>query len=124
MFPTNLNDVAVLPRAAIAAFTESFRVISTDGKAIYWQDAPYYTTDAHVSGSSYEVKVQLTWGGETAPGSLYREHSNHAICIYTDPDSGSYEHICIKRFSSSPGIWFNGGTWSSGAYYSGSGWVR
>jgi hypothetical protein len=126
-----VNAVAVLPRATIAALSNEFRVLATNGYAIYWKGGmPYFTTDVH-TGLAYQGMLKYSWASAYVQGASVQptSGSQHAAFVCppescTGADSG---HLVIQRFccgEPNAGFWFNGTQRFAGGYYAGTGWAR
>jgi hypothetical protein len=127
---TQLDDVAVLPRAMIALLGDQFRIRSADNKTLYWRGIPYSAElDPNLMSDRCNVWVKskladteiLSWG--------HANWAGHALCLGLNilPNHIQHHHICIQRWccgSPNAGFWFNGDNWQSGAYYAGTVWVR
>ncbi len=129
-----VNDVAVLPRAYIAALGTTFRLLSADGtRRFYWRGVPFYTTDNHegrAAGSvlAVETTVDISRPFRRGEATFY---PTHAVCIFdglANISAGHMfaEHFCGGRWCCGPnaGAWWNYGRWNPGSYTSASVWVR
>jgi hypothetical protein len=127
-----INNVAVLPRATIAALSPAreFRVLTTNGYKIYSVGGmPYYTTDTH-DGTAYTGMFKYDWAAAYAPQiTLNPAPGNmHAtmVCPATGCTGADTGHLVSQRFccgAPNAGFWFNG-TGFTGGYYAGTAWVR
>ncbi len=64
-----IDNVAALPRAKMAALSNTFRVTSTDGKKLYFTGGAYYLTDSHPTtyAGQAELDGRLGHGPTSAP---------------------------------------------------------
>jgi hypothetical protein len=127
-----VDDVAVLPRAIMAALSPSneFRVLATNGFAVYsLGGSAYYTTDLHVV-TKYKGMMKYDGAAEYTPQaevsvSTGMKHGPFVCppqgCTGNDPG-----HLVIQRWccgEPNAGFWFNGQRFGPG-YHAGTGWVR
>src|SRR5262249_35264390 len=129
-----VNDVAVLPRAVMAALSplSEFRVIATNGYKIYSLGGyPYYTTDQH-DGQAHSGSMKYDWASAYFPQvrQALQAGMMHAPLVCPEPtgctgaDSG---HMAIQRWcfgAPKPWFCFNGQQRFAAGYYAGTGWVR
>jgi hypothetical protein len=126
-----LDDVAVLPRATIAAISPAreFRVLATNGYKIYSVGGmPYYTTDNH-DGTAYTGMYKYDWAAAYAPQATVNPTAGNMHATMVCPAAGciiTAGHVVSQRFccgAPDAGFWFNG-TGFQGGYYAGTAWVR
>ena len=119
-----LDGVAVLPRATISTFATVYRVISSDNKKLYWQNAGFYMTD-NTTASYPSAQAKLAWEASwIAATASSTAGSTHSICISTN-SAFTAEHVCMQRWccgAPNNGLWMNGGAWP-GTYYQAKGWA-
>jgi hypothetical protein len=123
-----LDDVAVLPRADIAAIGSEFRVVDEAGKSrLFWRGWPYYTTDVHyvpTVAMPEMVESKHAWSEDWVSAMEEGALAKHGPCIRTPTITG---HVCIQRWccgEPSAGIWFDSYPGESGHYGKATGWVR
>jgi hypothetical protein len=127
-----LDDVAVLPRATIAAISPAreFRVLAMNGYKIYSVGGmPYYTTDNH-DGSAYTGMLKYDWAAAYAPQATANPAAGNMHATMVCPAAGctgnDTGHLASQRYccgEPNAGFWFNG-TSFQGGYYAGTAWVR
>ena len=128
-----VNDVAVLPRAVMAALspTSEFRVIATNGYKVYSSGGyPYYTTDQH-DGQTHSGTMKYDWASAYVPQAPEQETSGNMhgpiVCPAAGCTSTGDGLLAIQRFccgEPNAGFWFDGAQRFQAGYYAGSGWVR
>ena len=128
-----VNDVAVLPRATIAAISPAreFRVLATNGYKIYSLGGmPYYTTDNH-TGMSYTGMVKYDWAAAYAPQSTEALAAGNMHATVVCPAAGCLETgegvLATQRWccgAPNAGFWLDGAARFQAGYYAGTGWMR
>ena len=131
-----IDDVAILPRATIAAIspTSEWRVIANDGdyKIYSLGGLPYYTTDDHTGGNtSSNPEMKYDWlesyFPQKTPPLQLRAHGATACPEVTGCVGADLGHVALQRWCCevpNNGFWFNGTGHFQAGYYSGTGWVR
>jgi hypothetical protein len=128
-----VDDVAVLPRAVMAALspTSEFRVVATNGYKVFSSGGyPYYTTDQH-DGLQHAGMIKYDGAAAYAPAAPEAEATGNMHAPLVCPAAGCTSVgdglLAIQRFccgEPNAGFWFDGVQRFQTGYYAGSGWVR
>jgi hypothetical protein len=129
-----VNDVAVFPRATIAAIAplSEFRVLGTNGYRIYSKGGmPYYTTDNHQQNAFNGGQLKYNWGdgyvSQLMPVVPFAQHATLVCPLVNGCQGIDTGHMVVQRWccgAPNAGFWFNGQGHFQSGYYAGAGWVR